>query len=381
MKDNAEHLLSQGIFYPHHQEDSNGISSGNFLSVFEPFEGDYKFCRERLLTTVLSAKAKKCHTLLLSSEFFFSRLLPILDSIPDACCVAYVRNPAQLHESHYNQSVKRHGNTAVIGRAEALPMHTLKVLGDYAKKLKNKLTLCAYHDDLFVNNNIVSDFLDAIGASHELSANLTNVNRINSSYTLEALEIKRWFNSYNLGYFSNPLDRVLQSYTDGITNFTFVGKHQFNDYKRQSVKWLERLSEQAPFAKSQALIEAIRNQEHQAFYKQEITEKQCKKVLLFIAEKDPALLKNIALCVYGQINIKNKAPFIDALFSIVPPRQALPNILKYIKGAFFDHHKIKFKDNIVNQNTEHTQFRGHVKCLLQVRFSLVLYIKALLASY
>lgn len=375
-------MLSKGIYYPDHQEDTNGISSGNFLSVFEPFEGSYKFSEQRLRATIASAKAQNCHTLLLSSEFFFNRLLPVFDLIPNARCIAYVRNPAQLHESHYNQSVKRHGNTAVIGRAEALPMHTLKVLGDYAKKLQNKLTLCAYHDVLFVNNNIVSDFLDAIGVSYELNANLTEVSRINSSYTLEALEIKRWFNSYNLGRFANPLDRVLQSYTDGINNFTFVGKHQFNDYKRQSIKWLERLSEQAPFAKSDALIEAIRNQEHQAFYKQEITETQCEKVLLFIAEKDPVLLKNIALCVYGQTNIKNKTPFIDVLFSIVPPKQALPNILDYLRGAFFGHHKIKFNDCIIaNKNMEHALFREHVKCLLQVRFSLVAYIKALLASY
>ena len=330
LKDNAQFLLSKGIFYPEHKHDSNGISSGNFLSIFDASQNDYTLNKQRLLNVTLQAKEANCHTLLLSSEFFFSRLSPLADALPDAQFIAYVRNPAQLHESHYNQSVKRHGNTAVISRAETLPMHILKRLGEYGMELGNKLILRAYHDELFVNNSIVCDFLSIIFPSQNIQLKATSVERINPSYTLEALEIKRWFNCYNLGRFGNALDRTLQAYDKGIKQFTFVGKHQFNDYKRQSIRWIERLSEQACFEQSDDLLTVIKNQEHQHFFKQEITKKQCMLVLNFIAEKDPALLRGLALCVYAQPHVKNKSPFIDSLFELVSPKDALPNIAQYI---------------------------------------------------
>ena len=124
-------------------------------------------------------------------------------------CIAYVRNPAELHESHYNHSVKRHGNVATIKRADSLPMNTLKVLGDYASKLGERLILRAYHEDLFLNNSIVSDFLTVINLPADEVANINCTKRINTSYTLEALEVKRWFNRYELGNNSNLLDRIL----------------------------------------------------------------------------------------------------------------------------------------------------------------------------
>ncbi|XQF90874.1 sulfotransferase [Pseudoalteromonas espejiana] len=114
LKDHASYLLSKGVYYPEHQQDSNGISSGNFLSVFSAHNGDYVFNPKKLQDIITKAQAANCSTLLLSSEFFFSRLPALIKAIPDAQFIAYVRNPAQLHESHYNQSVKRHGNTAVI---------------------------------------------------------------------------------------------------------------------------------------------------------------------------------------------------------------------------------------------------------------------------
>ena len=55
--------------------------------------------------------ASGCHTLLLSSEFFFPAIADIQKAFPEAEFVVYVRNPIELLESNYNQSVKRHDET------------------------------------------------------------------------------------------------------------------------------------------------------------------------------------------------------------------------------------------------------------------------------
>ncbi len=376
LKDNTDLLRAHGIFYPQHKEDSNGISSGNFLSVFDPLKGDYKLNLKRIEELKNKTAANNCHTLLLSSEFFFHRLLPLVNNLPNVRCIAYVRNPAELHESHYNQSVKRHGNVATIRRADSLPMNALKVLGDYASKLGDRLILRAYHEDLFLNNSIVSDFLTAINLPAEEVANISCTKRINTSYTLEALEVKRWFNRYELGGNSNLLDRILQSYSNGVTRFTFVGKHQFNDYKRQSLKWLRQLNEQAPFANGDKLIKVVHDQAHQNFYKQEISMQQCDSVLRYIAKENIALLTNLALCVYAQPNVEDKPPFTDVLFQLVPPSAAVPNLLQYTKRAFVNSYSYKIESfDDLNYTQGNRKFRVSVNRLLRKRFSLVAYLK------
>ena len=358
LKDHADCLMSNGVYYPEHQQDSNGISSGNFLSVFSAHNGDYVYSPQKLQDTIAKAQTANCHTLLLSSEFFFSRLPTLLKAIPDAQCIAYVRNPAQLHESHYNQSVKRHGNTAVIKRAETLPMHTLKRLGEYGQQLGKKLTLRAYHDDLFVNKSIVCDFLSVVFNNNDIDFDVKAPERVNPGYCLEALEIKRCF----------------------IKQFTFVGKHQFNDYKRQSIRWIERLAEQVPFEQAGELVDVIKNQPHQDFFKQEVSKAQCLDVFNFILKKDKDLLQRLALCVYAQPNVEDRFPFVAALFEVIPPRSALPTIVQYVKDAIYCRYPTLTFNSSTTKNTDLNNFRSNVSNLLQVRFSLMAYIKALLAS-
>jgi len=381
LKDHTDDLKQYGVHYPEHLEDSNGVSSGNLLSIFERTANDYIFSAERLALLVKRTDALGCSTLLLSSEFFFNRLFKELDSLSNAKIIAYVRNPADLFESHYNQSVKRHNNVLAFKAHLALPMQSIKLLGEYADVLGDRFILRAYHESLFVGGNIISDFLFALNIPIK---NVIKSSRVNNSYCLEALEVKRWFNAYNLGQYSNSLDRILQAYKSGLSDFTFVNRNQFNDYKRQSIKRIKDLYEQSHFDNGLQLVDFISQQEHRPFYKQEINKDQCEKVFLFIAEKNPALLNDLALLVYGQPNVKNKAPFIDALFEIVPPKQALPNIFQYVRKSFYLRYKVKTNPNAENshaENSEVNQFREYVKYLLQARFSLVLYIKALLASY
>lgn len=388
LKDNAELLSKNGIFYPQHSEDSNGISSGNFLSVFEPFEDDYRFCTARLETVIADVVAAGCHTLLLSSEYFFSRLTEVITVVPDIKCIAYVRNPAELHESHYNQSIKRHGNVDLIRRAPALPMQAFKVLEEYADLLGERLVLRPYHDALFTGGNIVTDFLDALGVSEIVTVANDDVRRINRSYSLEALEVKRCFNRYDLGLLANQLDRILQAYSGGINDFTFIDRNQFNDYKRQSIRWVERLSEQTAFVNGQSLIDLIRGQEHQPFYRQEITAEQCRDVLIFIGQSDPDFLKQLAFCVYAQPNVEDKSPFVETLFSCVPPKVALPSLRHFCRmaiakpvGSLLESIDIPVESESSARDIKLIKFRLLAQLITHRRFNLLAYGKAFLMSH
>lgn len=385
LKDHIALLVKHGVYYPQHQEDSNGISSGNFLAVFEPFGDDYRLCTSRLETVMADAVAAGCHTLLLSSEYFFSRLTEVIAAVPDIKCIAYVRNPAELHESHYNQSVKRHGNTDVIRRAPALPMQPLKVLGEYAQSLDERLVLRPYHDALFVDGNIVSDFIDAIDLSGSVSVGDDGVKRINSSYSLEALEVKRWFNRYDLGPLANPLDRILQAYPGGISDFTFIDRHQFNDYQRQSVSRINLLFEQTAFTNGQALIELIRDQQHKPFYRQEITDKQCCDVLQFIGVSDPDLLNKLAFSVYSQPHITDAAPFVSRLFTLVSPKQAMPSVWHYIAPTRLNFAVAPMQSKpetkaLVPLDEKTLKFRLSAQHLVQSKVNLLAYLKAFWVS-
>lgn len=378
LKDNTALLRQHGIYYPQHNEDSNGISSGNFLSVFEPFEDDFQFSPSRLNVLLSQAKAENCHTVLLSSEYFFSRLKPVVDAIASVKCIAYVRNPAELHESHYNQSVKRHGNIEQIRKAESLPMHTIKVLGEHAQLLSERLILRAYHEQLFVGGNIVADFVDALALNDDITAAIGDVKIVNRSYCLEALEVKRWFNAYELGDLGNRLDRTLQAYDNGIAAFSFVDRDQYNDYKRQSVRWIERLNEQVPFENAQALIELVREQQHKPFFRQTLTAEQCHEVLTFIASQDGDLLTRLAFCIYGQPSVKDTAPFTQCIFDLVPPRQALPSLMDYIVSCLKSKRNTTTREQnvLMDNDTNHKEFRFYAQQLLQSRVNLWAYWNA-----
>lgn len=378
LKDHTDDLKQCGVYYPEHLEDSNGVSSGNLLSIFERTKNDYTFSAQRLEALVKRTIALECNTLLLSSEFFFNRLFKELKSLSNVKMIAYVRNPADLFESHYNQSVKRHGNVSAFKAHIALPMQSIKLLGEYADVLGERFILRAYHDSLFVEGNIVSDFLYALKIPIK---NVIKSRRVNNSYCLEALEVKRWFNAYDLRNHSNSLDRVLQAYKYGLSDFTFVNRNQFNDYKRQSIKRIKDLYEQSHFDNGLQLVDLISQQEHSSFCKQEINKSQCEKVFLFIAQKNPNLLKRLALYVYAQPHVKNKSPFAESLFELVPPKEALPNFAEYIKDCLYNRYGLSSPSDVEATPDKKASFREHASCLLQARFSLLAYIKAFIASY
>tara|TARA_Y100001970_G_scaffold236774_1_gene296770 strand:- start:3782 stop:5620 length:1839 start_codon:yes stop_codon:yes gene_type:complete len=210
--DNKTLLLGYGIYYPEHDVDPNGVSSGNLLSLFERTEdGELVYSKKKYKKLLKDAKALGVDTILLSSEFFFKKIAVIAEAIPEAVFVAYIRFELSLIESGYNQSVKRHGKTELLKISQRLRSQSLSLINSFIYEYgSQRFVLRSYNDKTFSGGNIVSDLLEAVGVAVDECKSLPVPRRINTGYSLEGLEFKRWFNKFEAGYLQEPLDRFLQ---------------------------------------------------------------------------------------------------------------------------------------------------------------------------
>lgn len=209
---NRDWLLSQHIYYPDHVLDVNGVSSGNLRAAFDFVNEDFYFSKELFDEQVNNALIAGCHTIVFSSEFFFRRLEEISLNVPNALFIGYIRFGLEVLQSSYNQSVKRHGK---VEKFEPLAQvqSTLRTLSLTVKQLgEGKFELRPYCKKLFKNNSIVADFLDFLNL--EFNSVDFDVGRVNPSYSLESIEVKRWFNQLEVGALETQLDLALQNYGD-----------------------------------------------------------------------------------------------------------------------------------------------------------------------
>lgn len=223
---NSALLHQQGIFYPTHAVDKNGVSSGNVRNIYDIDNNKNLHLNQQRLSELLQKfEQSNHHILLLSSEFFFVRMEELKAHIPGAIFIAYVRNPLEVKESIYNQSVKRHFQIDKINIGRRKRLTHLNKLSEFVQAHKSSdLCIRAFGYRYFTNGNIVSDLLSVMGINMDVS-----LPSVNSSYQFEALEFKRWLNQFNLHDQQSLIDRALQSYDSGTQNYTFIPKEQFSD--------------------------------------------------------------------------------------------------------------------------------------------------------
>lgn len=274
---NHKYLLENGVYYPVHDCDNNGISSGNVLALYNRLENNkLVFSEEKYEQLCRHCTALGCDSLLLSSEFFFQRILELNTYFPSAEFIAYLRFPIEVAESSYNQGVKRHNETRKFGLPAVPQSPQLGILRRAISALSiNRFILRPYHKQCFSNNNIVADFLTAIGCNLT-SAILESLPTayVNKSYTLECLEFKRWMNQLPLGSLAHRLDSFLQSYTDGMMDYSLVPEKKFYMHKEAFVKKLRNFCEQFPVDNSQTFIQLCEDIKQKKPIKQEISDAQ-----------------------------------------------------------------------------------------------------------
>ncbi|WP_370256207.1 hypothetical protein [Marisediminitalea sp.] len=240
LNEHSDTLLSEGVFYPEHSLDENGVSSGNALSIFEyDSKGQLHFSESKAKFLLENARAKQCHTLLLSSEAFIARFEPVLHFFDRCKVIFYLRNPVECAESLYNQSVKRHYNCNTIQVPSEVSFSRLLKLSQTIKNKKDgQLSVRLYGARFFNGGNIIRDFTSTIG----LTANMDGYDKqINGSYSFPALEFKRWFNLVPISAVHHRLDRFLQQYCGKTEQFSLYTKKQYEEFKALSINALEDL--------------------------------------------------------------------------------------------------------------------------------------------
>ncbi|MFV8422955.1 hypothetical protein [Vibrio parahaemolyticus] len=307
LQNNQTWLESAGIMYPPHPLDENEVSSGNLLEIIErDAEGEGHLCLDKCQKLIDKFNNSDAHTLLLSSEWFFIRVESILecDLFKDAKIIAYLRDPIELIESNYNQSVKRHGVflplTPVYRGFPSLNV-LRKLVRTYGRE---RVILRPYHNELFHDGNIITDILHSVGVEK-----LPEVEkkRINSSYQYEALEFKRLLNNFPIDSIQAKIDRLLQQYSGGTANYTLLD-HDFEVSSRQSMNAdLVLFKEQLGIDHLDDFIEQIKvTSEKHKLEQQSASASQLANVAHFIAINDKKLFTKMC-----QILEENQDFYLD----------------------------------------------------------------------
>lgn len=225
--DNRNALLESGIFYPAHLTDANGISSGHQETILSPNDrGEFVIDRAKIAQVIAQFTASPAHTMVLSSEAFFRRAGNLVRILPNCEVIAFVRNPIDFIESQYNQSVKRHMNASKIELPSKLGVGQIKALTELLEENESK----TFHLHTYLRGeDIIDKFASLVGVHKSLTK---PKNQVNSSYTHEALQFKRMINTFSLAKIDAELDRALQGYTEGCSEYTYIPQERYLAYQK-----------------------------------------------------------------------------------------------------------------------------------------------------
>lgn len=285
---NTEILNSHGIYYPTHEMDNNGISSGHLritCDVREPTKSGERakisFSEEKFLQLLSDFEASEYQTLLLSSEFFIQYMNTIKKLSKNVTFVAYLRNPIEIVESNYNQGVKRSGFTHKIGMSNFNTFPHFSLLRDYLKTHGDKsLSIRLYKFGQDLTFNLIQDFLSFLGIEYTVFPST-----VNNSYSFEALEFKRWVNSLNLSTsHSNKLDSVLQRYDRGVDCFSLIPPDKLPSIKNRYIENAEKLRNVLASEIVDEFIEIIETFRPGQYKEQEISKGEFIGVLDFVCD-------------------------------------------------------------------------------------------------
>lgn len=266
---NRSFLETNSIYYPPHNVDVNGVSSGNVRNFYDLNE-DKQLClnAEGLEQLLRDFEASRCSILLLSSEFFFRRMDELKLRLPTVKFIAYLRNPLEIKESSYNQSVKRHFQLAPINATRGKRLPYMSRLVDFVQQHGNdSLKIRLYGSRYFKGGNIVSDLLSVLGVEQQVALPI-----INSSYQFEALEFKRWLNQFKLEEYQVLVDRALQGYLEGTGDYSLISRKQYFEdsiyYSKVLASYAKELGEDV----LEPLIKEMQNASSKPYRKQILSE-------------------------------------------------------------------------------------------------------------
>lgn len=308
----SEMLNREGVFYPPHAVDANGVSSGNIESITNrKHDGTREVDEKKLSWLLFEFEQSNAHTLLLSSEFFFPILRDLFAVLPNAIYMGYIRDPLELHESDYNQRVKLH--------SYYLPFHapigSFPVVDALARVMDDckgiNLQLRPYGKALFCGGSIVSDLLSAVAPLLILpDFDVTNsVKVVNSSYDFATREFKRLLNYFPIQHLELDIHRLLQKRPAEEEYISVIPENAQISANQTHVKRLEVFIKNRRMETLAPLLEALKNRPLKAYKSQDADIPTLLKVSGWLKENDYALFKQITKVVneYRHFYVDNPA--------------------------------------------------------------------------
>ena len=337
LQNNQEFLTKHGIYYPYHELDRNGVSSGNVLNVFDRNQ-DAKLVISvtKIKNLLQDCEDNKCDILLLSSEFFFFQVSDLRVAFPQAKFITYVRFPLDVIESSYNQSVKRHEEVKAFGIADEPQAYHLRLLELIIDKYAiEHFIIKFYSKSMFVKGDIICDFLSIFGIESEPDTKI-----VNSSYTFESLEVKRWLNQFLQSEYQERIDRFLQAVDTGTISYSLIHPKKYEYYQKHFLKKLVTFFEKYQVEKSEQYLDEIRLKQQNIFLTQQLKTKEFKYLMDKLAIYDKGMIYGLSRWVKKHPSLIIKRPeFVTILNSSVPKNYM---IFTFIKERFyFIKYKIK----------------------------------------
>ncbi|MDO6691919.1 hypothetical protein Q4574_01425 [Aliiglaciecola sp. 3_MG-2023] len=320
LSNNTIFLKEKGIFYPQHETDNNGVSSGNVLNIFErTVDKKLVLSPQKVDRVVTDCESSGCKILLLSSEFFFFQITELLSVFPEAKFIAYIRFPLDVIESSYNQSVKRHSEVKALGIAEEPQAYHLRQLELMLGKFTQESFLIRFYSkNIFYKGDIVCDFLSIFGIEVEPESKQIVVN---PSYTFESLEVKRWLNQFLIPEYQDRVDGFLQSLSSGTTIYSLVQPKKYEYFKQFFIDKLERFFEEYSVDNSQEYLLELKAKEQKPFIPQNINPDDFRAVMNNLASYDTGLVYGLAQLAKKRSSlVVKKSEFIDIIRSCVPKK-------------------------------------------------------------
>lgn len=334
---NREQLIAEGVYYPKHNLSKEQISSGNLRTILSQEKSskrkntneDWLVDPDKITLLLEEFDKSDCSVLLISSEFFFHRMVDIQKHLPKAEFIAYIRNPVELLESNYNQAIKRHGTLVKFSVPKSLDRYFWKYL---SKAYETVGTQCVhlrpYDESLMVGNNIVSDLLSVIGIDK-----LVENKRINPSFTFASLEFKRLLNHFELGVLEPKLDNALQGCTLGNASYSLMKPEDFTRLNQESCQQMELFIEKFNQPHLLPLLNAFKNAKQRSYLKQEANGKQLSAISEFLHNKYQPLYFELKALVSLHNNLLIDNDIIYDAFDVEPKAELVDGKIKASKKS------------------------------------------------
>lgn len=225
LNENRNNLLQLGYYYPRHDVDENSISSGHEFHLTK-------------LNELLIESSNSNSTLILSSEYFYGHPKHFkdfcLEHNLDPKIICFIRDVKGRIISEYNQMIKRNAETKNFD--EILEENQILFRGysnreNYAKDwvdyFGKSIVFIPYGSKFFKDGKegLVQFFLSVIGIK-KIKIN-DSQNKINISYSLSALILKRELNKF----FTQPVGK------DDVTNQIDIALQDFSQKYTDDCKY------------------------------------------------------------------------------------------------------------------------------------------------